>query len=333
MEPVKFFDAVYVIPSSSEVEMANQAPSFWQKYFINSAEFVFNFGQASTVTPDGLNERHITHPIEEMSTAWRVCQGISLIAVTILFPVGFFLLGVKAFHHDDLGEKLASRIGVLTDPSEAMREKEKYENGINPLITIIENEKVEKGEEEVSNHVDEVDRSDDVEESNHSEESELSDDEKITNLLEEAKHDRGLSSLMQNSYSPLDAAMYLNKIDCIDILLNQKCVDEYYIGVGNLLHKAILFKRSNLIEELLSDKYSEFNVSKMIEGKGRNGATPLCYAAFKGDIKAVEILTEKGADLDASDRDGKSAIHYAAAGNHHKIFEFLAQEGCNYVVF
>lgn len=101
---IGFFSAVYVqqplvlLPD----EKKNPEPSLWQKYFINSAEFAFDLGQSYSVSPEALTsqnkKRVFTLPNDE-HFAWKVWRGFTLAAITIIFPLGFFLLGIKACHH------------------------------------------------------------------------------------------------------------------------------------------------------------------------------------------------------------------------------------------
>jgi hypothetical protein len=79
-----------------------------------------------------------------MSTGWRVYQAISLVAVTILFPVGFFLLGVKCLHHIDLNEKLVLRSGVSTETSGVISEKEEVMSELSQEILMSDGEEVEE---------------------------------------------------------------------------------------------------------------------------------------------------------------------------------------------
>jgi ankyrin repeat protein len=47
-------------------------------------------------------------------------------------------------------------------------------------------------------------------------------------------------------------------------------------------------------------------------GPGRQGRTPLHYAALANDIDALSRLLSEGADPNVPDRDGFTALHFAA---------------------
>src|SRR5690606_3120799 len=46
------------------------------------------------------------------------------------------------------------------------------------------------------------------------------------------------------------------------------------------------------------------------------GGTPLHYAVRAGNTRAIEVLVELGADIDATDIDGLTALDYAMARGH-----------------
>ncbi len=71
------------------------------KYVVNSVEFIFNFGDnAYIATPENLNGPRLVERLPKKSPlSWKVLQGISLFAVTLIFPVGILLFGVKILHH------------------------------------------------------------------------------------------------------------------------------------------------------------------------------------------------------------------------------------------
>lgn len=102
MESIGFFSPVYVQPrkTSKDLKIALE-PSLWQKYVVNSAEFIFNFGKESyRISPKNLKETRIASRIPtNTKLSHNLCQGITLLAATILFPVGLLLLSAKIAHH------------------------------------------------------------------------------------------------------------------------------------------------------------------------------------------------------------------------------------------
>ena len=51
--------------------------------------------------------------------------------------------------------------------------------------------------------------------------------------------------------------------------------------------------------------------------------TPLHWAAFKGHSKVVSLLLDKGADVNATNKDGRTALFMAAGFNHRQVVEIL----------
>jgi ankyrin repeat protein len=64
----------------------------------------------------------------------------------------------------------------------------------------------------------------------------------------------------------------------------------------------------------------------VLEAVDDAGRTPLLTAAAIGNITIVELLIERGANVNASDNDGRSALHYAAGKlNRHSSGRLIAQ--------
>ena len=53
------------------------------------------------------------------------------------------------------------------------------------------------------------------------------------------------------------------------------------------------------------------------------GATPLIYAAWRGNAGLVERIVADGADITARDQEGKTALHRAAERGHGDIVALL----------
>lgn len=53
----------------------------------------------------------------------------------------------------------------------------------------------------------------------------------------------------------------------------------------------------------------------------------LHLAAQEGDIEEVRLLLHLGADVNAFDEIGMTALHYAAAGEHLRVIELLLDNG------
>ncbi len=97
------------------------------------------------------------------------------------------------------------------------------------------------------------------------------------------------------------------------------------------------FKNQSVLDSALLNSASVGNIEMctMLLGKGanvntvdkRNGMTPLLYASKAGDLKLVEMLQSKNADLKATDKEGVNALHYACESRDLLLVEFLLGQG------
>ncbi|MEO8351125.1 MAG: ankyrin repeat domain-containing protein [Chthoniobacteraceae bacterium] len=79
---------------------------------------------------------------------------------------------------------------------------------------------------------------------------------------------------------------------------------------------AALASNWKLIPRLL-EAGADANVS------GSDGVTPLMASSARGDLECVNRLLAEGARLDAVDRAGRTAVHYAIAGLHPDVAQHL----------
>jgi ankyrin repeat protein len=75
------------------------------------------------------------------------------------------------------------------------------------------------------------------------------------------------------------------------------------------------------IAKLLLEKNADLN------RRNRQGKTALMFAAEKGHTEIVKLLVEKGATLNDRDRKRKSAADYASISGHTDILNFLLEKG------
>jgi len=60
-----------------------------------------------------------------------------------------------------------------------------------------------------------------------------------------------------------------------------------------------------------------------------NNKSILMYASWIGDSKAVEYLVKAGADVNAQDATGATALHLAIWKSHNEIARFLIEHGAS----
>ena len=159
-----------------------------------------------------------------------------------------------------------------------------------------------------------------------------------------------LNSTSDTGIPPLSQAVLEYNKQAIDILLNSKKVDMYYVWgemwTGSPLYiacsKANVYALEKMVEHGadLNYDFSEYNAVPLvhyalsykqfiknedyreliaflilnkadINAKNNQGQTPLMVALKNGDIDAFNALTAGGADVTIKDNNGKTALFYA----------------------
>ncbi len=64
-----------------------------------------------------------------------------------------------------------------------------------------------------------------------------------------------------------------------------------------------------------------------INAQNDKGQTALMFAAKEGNVKLVELLYDKGADISITDKEGLKAINYAYLGESEEAWTFLQGKG------
>jgi uncharacterized protein len=84
-----------------------------------------------------------------------------------------------------------------------------------------------------------------------------------------------------------------------------------------------LFKKINELPDFQKIKIKDVNA------KGFYGNTPLHIAATWGDIGAIKVLIEAGADLNAKGEHGYTPLHEAVEQNWYDAVKLLVEHGCS----
>ena len=136
--------------------------------------------------------------------------------------------------------------------------------------------------------------------------------------------------------TPVDVAFQRNRKEIVDLLVEKRAA----VSLHTAAQHGLLEKLQELITEgadvnaknkdgqtALDIAMKEYNeeIVKLLIGKGTN--VSLNAAAFIGDINRVKAFVEGNGSVDEADASGQTPLHYAAAGNHMDIAEFLISEG------
>lgn len=80
-----------------------------------------------------------------------------------------------------------------------------------------------------------------------------------------------------------------------------------------------------------NNEVAKYIVEQTKNINANNGyGTALMAATVKGNIELVEYLIQHNADMNISDANGKTALHYAVVFNSYEIVEFLIKAGAKF---
>uniref|UniRef100_A0A3B3TAB1 Ankyrin repeat domain 52a n=1 Tax=Paramormyrops kingsleyae TaxID=1676925 RepID=A0A3B3TAB1_9TELE len=143
--------------------------------------------------------------------------------------------------------------------------------------------------------------------------------ELLSCLLQAAARTDPLDPLLDYSgYSPLHWAAYHGHEDCLEVLLEHK---PFSIQEGNPftpLHCALIRGHDGVAELLV-----ETLGSQLVNIRDAKGRSPLHAAAFAESLPGLQLVLRRGAEVDAVDHAGRSALMVAADRGQTAAVEFL----------
>ena len=112
--------------------------------------------------------------------------------------------------------------------------------------------------------------------------------------------------------SPCALAVSEGAQECLDRLVKHGSGDCLKEGDtwGNVLHLAIWSGQTYMLEHLLTQYFDQTH--GLIDKADRRGLTPLSVAAGLGDVEAMLLLANQGADCEVPDNEGMTPMHHAA---------------------
>lgn len=96
--------------------------------------------------------------------------------------------------------------------------------------------------------------------------------------------------------------------------------DSTLIGKGTPLMFAAFWDRPQIARFLIES-------GAHLEDRSIDERTALTYAAMNGALKSVQVLIDKGADINVTDREGKSPLFYAKKHDYKDIINYLLEHG------
>lgn len=147
-------------------------------------------------------------------------------------------------------------------------------------------------------------------------------EKKLTVVLESLKNKDGVEKESGNTAAMLAAKN--GHLACIKLLDDAGCDlnAKGYFGL-TALHFAVRFDKLSCTKYLCEEK----NVKLDIEDD--NGNTPIHDAARMGSLKCIEILINKGANKEHTNKAGRTALMAASLNARGALVDFMLRQGSN----
>lgn len=144
----------------------------------------------------------------------------------------------------------------------------------------------------------------------------------IKKLIEESK-DIDLNIRDDSSNYLIQFIVIYNKYDLIDLFVDRKCKIDIIDNEGKtLIYYGIKYNYYKLVEKLLTIKYIGFPI---IDLKDKNKFYPIHYAIMNNNKKILELILEKGGDINQKDGNGNTPLMTSIKLKYNKISKFLIE--------
>ena len=142
-------------------------------------------------------------------------------------------------------------------------------------------------------------------------------------LAENNKHETSLDLCAQHGNKQIIKYMYS--------IISKTTENKFRIAENRngIFHYAAMFNQGYPIIFFHEKLQKFFKKIPILDIPAENGRTPLHYACIKGSRKAVGILLDLGANINAVDNEGNSCLHYAVDSNNLIILKNLLIYGAD----
>lgn len=149
----------------------------------------------------------------------------------------------------------------------------------------------------------------------------------IVKRLLENKSDPNIGT---NEATPLLLTISNNHLEIAKILLDAGANPNVKNKEGwTPLHFAADKGENDLVEKIMKNNGS-FKVD--VDAREDNSMTPLIVAACKGQLDTVKLLHSYKADINATDKDGRTALHNAVGYSHPELVSALLKMEADYCI-
>ena len=130
--------------------------------------------------------------------------------------------------------------------------------------------------------------------------------------------------------TPLLLASFYGYSDIVLLLLNYgaNILAKDNIDGAMAIHIAAARGNTRTVSAIL-ESYSAKNVKNIVNITDNTGTTPLMWASMNNQISIMNLLLKFGANIDAQDDDGWTALHFAVASDSYKAVELLINNKAN----
>jgi hypothetical protein len=132
--------------------------------------------------------------------------------------------------------------------------------------------------------------------------------------------------MANNKQTPLMWAVLRGHTESARILLDGKANVQHKDSLGaTALMIAIQHRQYEPLLILLNrgDKVA------LLADKDKNGCSPAHWAAYKGDLKSLQLLDYFGADMCSLDNQKMLPLHRATTASQHQVVQFLLEKQCD----
>ena len=163
---------------------------------------------------------------------------------------------------------------------------------------------------------------DDDDDNDDDDDDDGSKEEALVKLLLDHRADPNIADLTPHPRTPFHAAVRRGKHAAAALLLSARADMTHCVRKQNCLHVAVLNRDGHMVQALLS-AMSQGEREALLDAKGRDGWTPLGFAARSGNVAIGKALIEAGASPRIAMPSGSTALEIALANRKPAMVELL----------